>query len=148
MILIAHRGNINGVNEKLENSPTYVDSAINSGFHVEIDLRLVDGKLFLGHDNPDYLIDKNWIIERIDTLWIHAKNIETLEFLKDQIPASNFFWHDTDDATLTSSGFIWTYPGKQLTKYSVAVLPELCMFQNLSIAYGICSDKIYEFKDL
>ena len=25
----------------------------------------------------------------------------------------NYFWHQTDDFTLTSHGYIWTYPGKK-----------------------------------
>ena len=35
------------------------------------------------------------------------------------------FEHQEDDVTLTSEGYIWTYPNKQLTDNSIAVLPEL-----------------------
>jgi hypothetical protein len=38
MILIAHRGNLDGPNPSMENHPDYIDAAINAGFHVEVDL--------------------------------------------------------------------------------------------------------------
>ena len=38
MVLISHRGNLEGKNIELENDPTYIDSAIEKGFDVEIDL--------------------------------------------------------------------------------------------------------------
>ena len=40
MKLISHRGNINGKIEKFENNPNYIDTAIEQGYDVEIDLRL------------------------------------------------------------------------------------------------------------
>ena len=39
MILIAHRGNIDGPNPEMENNPQYIDKAIDSGYNVEIDVR-------------------------------------------------------------------------------------------------------------
>ena len=38
MILISHRGNINGRSFKDENQPTYIDTAISAGYDVEIDI--------------------------------------------------------------------------------------------------------------
>ena len=38
MILIAHRGNIDGINTSKENHPDYIKSALDSGFYAEIDL--------------------------------------------------------------------------------------------------------------
>ena len=37
MILISHRGNINGCNFEKENTHEYIQQAIDAGFHVEID---------------------------------------------------------------------------------------------------------------
>jgi hypothetical protein len=37
----------------------------------------------------------------------------------------NYFFHQEDDITLTSKGYIWAYPGKQPIKNSIAVMPEL-----------------------
>ena len=40
MIYIAHRGNIRGPNPERENSPDYIDEAIQSGYYVEVDVRM------------------------------------------------------------------------------------------------------------
>ena len=56
MIYIAHRGNINGKQLDLENSPKYINRAIELGYHVEVDVWYNDG-FFLGHDNPKYKIN-------------------------------------------------------------------------------------------
>ncbi len=42
MILISHRGNINGKNEIRENSIFYIMEALSMGFDVEIDVWNVD----------------------------------------------------------------------------------------------------------
>jgi hypothetical protein len=145
MILISHRGNIDGENKNKENTPNYIDNAILEGYDVEVDVWCKDGNIYTGHDSPISKIDLKWILDRCDKLWIHIKNIECLEYFKpfDEI---NYFWHQTDDVTLTSKGFFWTYPGKMLTRYSIAVLPEMEKFENVDIAYGICSDYIYKYK--
>jgi len=57
MILISHRGNINGKFESYENEPTYIDLALSKGYDVEIDVWYVDGLLYLGHDKPQYGIE-------------------------------------------------------------------------------------------
>jgi hypothetical protein len=146
MILISHRGNINGRNEVLENDPNYIDIALSSGFEVEIDIWTIDNKLFLGHDEPKYNIELNWISERYEKLWIHCKNIESLLILKKSNYYLNYFWHQSDDITLTSKGFLWTFPGKQLTEYSIACMPEIKKFNNIDISFGICSDFIEKYK--
>ena len=38
MILISHRGNIDGVNKLKENKINYINEAIKNGFDVEIDV--------------------------------------------------------------------------------------------------------------
>ena len=47
MIFIAHRGNISGIDKEKENSPDYLIKAINLGFDVEVDLRIIKNKIFL-----------------------------------------------------------------------------------------------------
>ena len=46
MIQIAHRGNLEGSNAALENDPQYVASALDQGFHAEVDLGGVPAGLF------------------------------------------------------------------------------------------------------
>jgi len=148
MILISHRGNISGRFESHENEPTYIDLAIKNGFDVEIDIWYKDKMLWLGHDQPQYGIDFRWIRDRVSKLWIHCKNIESMIYLKECGYHINYFWHQEDDVTITSLGYFWTYPGKQLTINSIAVLPESKYFDSIEIAYGICSDYIENYKSI
>jgi len=148
MILISHRGNINGRDDSLENNPTYIDYAISKNFDVEIDVWVKDNMLWLGHDLPQYLIEFTWIMDRFPKLWIHCKNIEAMIYFKESKKPVNYFWHQEDDVTITSLGYFWTYPGKKLTHNSIAVMPEIKYFDEINIAYGICSDYIETYKSL
>ena len=76
MKIISHRGNIRGPVPDKENRPSYIDCAIGNGYDVEIDVRSINGELWLGHDEPQYKIDHNWIDKRRHYLWIHCKNSE------------------------------------------------------------------------
>lgn len=141
MILIAHRGNVNGSFPSYENEPNYIDLAIKKEFEVEIDVWMKDEMLFLGHDSPMYGVDFRWFRDRISRLWIHCKNIDSLLFFRSNNYNFNYFWHQEDDFTLTSHGYIWTYPGKPLTEKSIAVMPELKIHEETSSkCYGICTD--------
>ena len=146
-ILIAHRGNINGFRSEDENRPSYILQTLSKGYNVEIDLWYIDSSLYLGHDEPQYQITFDFLQQ--DKLWIHCKNIKALEFCKDNNIQNPYFFHDIDETTLTSNGFFWTYPGKQLTKYSIAVMPERSpgWLKDKPDIIGICSDSLIEFKD-
>lgn len=151
MILIAHRGNLNGPNPELENKPSYIEKAINKGYDVEIDIWYEDG-WFLGHDKPQYKVTRKWLMNLSYSLWIHCKNLETLYQFVDKdnhvgVSSPNYFWHQNDDFTLTSHGFIWTYPKKPLSPKSVCVLPELGYDGNLRKCYGICTDFVEKYKN-
>ena len=71
MILISHRGNLNGPNPERENSPKYIDEAIEAGYDVEIDIWLNDGILYLGHDSIQYETSLQWLENRKNKLWIY-----------------------------------------------------------------------------
>lgn len=142
---ISHRGNINGKNPNLENSESYIDLTIQKGFDVEIDIWIVDNILYLGHDQPEYKINEEFLIKRKNKLWIHCKNIDSLLFLKEIDNGFNYFWHENDTLTLTSLGYIWAYPGKQPIKNSIAVLPEIYN-DKIQNCLGICSDYILKYK--
>jgi len=148
MILISHRGNINGKLESYENEPNYIDIAIKKGYDVEVDIWYKDNVLWLGHDNPQYVIDFRWIRDRLSKLWIHCKNIDAMIYLKECGYPVNYFWHQEDDVTITSLGYFWTYPGKQLTKNSIAVMPETKDFINIEITHGVCSDFINKYNNI
>lgn len=145
MILISHRGNINGRFETNENNPDYIDLAISKGYDVEVDIWYKEGLLWLGHDKPDYEIDLLWIVDRMDKLWIHCKNVEAVNFLKKLEYNFNYFWHENDTISLTSLNHIWVYPGKQPIDNSIAVMPEIYN-DDLSKCLGICSDFVEKYK--
>lgn len=137
MRIISHRGNLDGPNTTSENTKVRIDEAILLGLDVEIDARIVEGKIFLGHDGPAQEASWAWISERKERLWIHCKNAEAMDFFLGS--GTNYFWHQNDEYTMTSKGYVWVYPGKKITKNSVAVLPELWAKENLD-CFGVCSD--------
>ena len=147
MILISHRGNVNGQFESYENEPNYIDLAIKKGYDVEIDVWVKDNALWLGHDKPQYGIDFNFIKDRLSNLWVHCKNVEAVVYLKECGYPVNYFWHQEDTLTLTSQNYIWVYPGKQPIKDSIAVMPEIHN-DDTSKCIGICSNNIEEYKKL
>ena len=141
---IAHRGNISGKQIELENKPSYIESAISQKYDVEIDVWLFNDKFMLGHDEPQYEISFSFFEKHQDKLWIHCKNLHAL-FALNKINYLNVFFHDKDDATLTSHGFIWTYPNKPLMPNSVCVLPELGIEGDIHKCHGICSDYLTQY---
>ena len=143
MILISHRGNLKGKNPNMENNPSYIDDAIQLGYDVEVDMWWVDGRTYLGHDEPQYEVDDKWLTERVDKLWVHCKNVEILPWIRNTI--LHYFWHQEDTLALTSKGYMWVYPGKQPIISSIAVLPEL-FNDNVELCQGICSDYIENYK--
>jgi len=149
MIYISHRGNIDGRIKESENKPEYIEIAIRKGFDVEIDIWYVNDDWWLGHDEPQYPIEFEWIDKFSDRLWVHCKNIEAVEYFyanEMECKEINWFWHEQDTLTLTSYGYIWAYPGKQPIKKSIAVMPEINN-DNISCCIGICSDIIQKYKD-
>ena len=145
MILIAHRGNMDGPNPSEENKPYYIQNTLDLGFDVELDVWLNNDAFMLGHDKPMWTVNVDFLLK--NGLWCHAKNIECFYRLL-RISEINCFFHDKDEATLTSYGYIWTLPGKKLTPKSICVLPEKYMTddlnQNIS---GICSDYIKNYEN-
>lgn len=148
MIYISHRGLINGPNKKLENKPDIITETLNKGYECEIDLWVINNNFYLGHDEPQYNINLDFI--KMPKLWIHAKNLDAFYWLTQSNLGLSYFWHQTDDFTLTSNNYIWTYPGLPLTSRSVLVLPEQqdLKLDNLpKICYAICSDFIEKIKN-
>ena len=72
MILISHRGNINGKSNR-ENQPEYIQEALVRDFDVEVDIWYTDGEFWLGHDGPQYQIKESFLEN--SRLWCHSKNM-------------------------------------------------------------------------
>lgn len=139
---ILHRGLKNGINVYLENKESELWKRINEGWDIEIDIWYKHHSWWLGHDEPT---DKLVNIELLThpNVWVHCKNLEALL----EIPTdSHCFFHNVDDAVLTSKNIIWCFPGiileKKKEKPSICVLPERVGFKfpDLLNASGVCSD--------
>lgn len=170
MIIISHRGLIDDTDPKWENHPDQIIQTIEDGFFVEADVRFINGEWWLGHDRPQYKISDTFLIRNAYRLIIHAKDIPTLHelFWLDvridcmQLVRSvvqlkrpwvnltlnrekghlHYFFHDQDDCTLTSHGYIWQYPKNiKLTSHSIACMPERVEnWEGLNECWGICTD--------
>jgi hypothetical protein len=150
MLLIAHRGNLVGPIPEQENSPSYIDAAINRGFLVEIDVRSRhDGSIWLGHDYPQYKVDEGWIISRNANLIVHCKNLGATEFCYRNRDAVHYFCHANDPYVVTSRGLMWAYPGFVGNLYTIMVMPEATglnfeLVKSMGV-YGVCSDFVNNF---
>ena len=143
MIYISHRGNQSG--PERENAPDYIEEAIAAGYQAEIDVRLIGGLWFLGHDEPRYQVTESFL--QNDKLWCHAKNHEAF-FQMRKNPRIHCFWHQQDDYIVTSRGYLWAYPGMPVNGPRViACMPESAQHPiDLTAAQGICSDYIRRYE--
>jgi hypothetical protein len=139
MIYIAHRGNIDGPNPEKENRPDYLYAAMEQGFDVEIDVWVTDGKVSFGHDEPKHHVTDGQVMLFKKHAWFHCKNVEALSYFKKYHADANFFFHESDQAVLTSHGYIWTYPHPSVGNDSVVVMPEI-FGQDYGNPYAVCTD--------
>jgi hypothetical protein len=149
MIIISHRGNINGPNPDKENRPSYIDCAIQLGYDVEVDLRYINGEFWLGHDEPQYKIELSWMLLRKNKIWFHCKDENSVLELLNLDLNFNFFCHFNDDFVLTSSGHLWVHNlSLKLTKKCIIPLLSYKEIQNFNKKeiYGICTDFVNELK--
>lgn len=153
MFLIAHRGNTDGPDPLLENSPMHVESALENGFDVEIDVWWNQDGFYLGHDKPLYPIHEKFLEN--PRLWCHAKNMEALRVMLMNTKI-HCFAHEIDAVAITSERFMWTYPGiNGLTPNSIAVMPE--HYEDMPLynpeswriwhCAGICTDYARKYKE-
>ncbi|MAK16474.1 MAG: hypothetical protein CMQ70_00715 [Gammaproteobacteria bacterium] len=147
MKIISHRAYLNGQNSDFENNPDSISDCISKNFDVEIDVRILDGDIFLGHDSPKYKVNTNFLNSYKSNLWIHCKNLDALSFFS-KTEGFNYFWHQQDDYTLTSKNYIWTYPGKQLTPNSVIVDLNNEIDYSKNICFGVCTDFPIELRNI
>lgn len=150
ILIISHRGLLDGPNSILENRPSSIHDAIDKGFEVEIDLWMLEGRLWLGHNHPQYLFKE----EQYDKtkIWCHAKNHEAFQYLI--LQDYHCFWHNHDSYAITSKKYIWTHKkGKALSPRNklptIYALPENdhIVKENLSDYYGVCTDFPFKYKN-
>lgn len=90
--MIAHRGNLDRPNPTEENKIEHIRHAIDEGFHVEVDVWVKDGTVWLGHDAPQHQTDIDFLLSISEHLWAHAKNDEAL-FVLTSHPKIRCFSH-------------------------------------------------------
>lgn len=135
MLVISHRGNTAGSNPELENNPKHIKSIL-SYYDCEIDVWKINNNWFLGHDNPQYPIDISFFNH--SGLWCHAKNLDALHhLLKFGITC---FYHNIDNFTITSNGFIWTYPNRDVCHKSIIVDTDKNWQSKNYNCYAVCVD--------
>ncbi|MBC8147449.1 MAG: hypothetical protein H8E98_05635 [Bacteroidetes bacterium] len=147
MILISHRGNVNGPLLKRENTRSYIQEAINLGYDVEIDVWRTYGDLWLGHDYPKDEVDIIWLLNRRDNLWVHCKNLEALTKLIDT--KLRVFYHKEDEYVLMDGGYIWSKNSINVNNKCIVPLlskDQLNRWPKKEV-HGICSDYISLFNE-
>lgn len=107
MNFIAHRGNTNGPQPTFENTEDYLQDALDKGYYVEVDIQLWNGALYYGHDGPQAHVNEKFIKQ--NNVICHAKTPGAMGPLLDM--NVHCFFHQEDDITLTSKGYMWCYPG-------------------------------------
>jgi len=137
MKLISHRGNLSGRDPENENHPDKISKVLSLGFDCEVDLWRKDNQWYLGHDAPIYQIGLKFFCK--PKLWIHAKNLDALNSIPRYL---NFFWHQTDDFTLTSKDFIWTFTDKEVREKSIIVDNNRNWREKNYNCFGVCTDYI------
>lgn len=148
--IYAHRGNINGPETRRENSPDYIDDAISAGFMVEVDVRSVGARLFLGHDFAQYPIESGWIDDRVNELLLHVKDVGATGMMDEEW---HYFCHSADPFVLTSRGNVWindlSLPIAYRDHFIIPLIDpaHIVAYQNAarnnrghSVLLGVCSD--------
>lgn len=142
-ILISNKGNLNGENPELENSPNYIINALANNYQVKINVTYHKYAFYLG-ENPTYKIPQNFL--RDDNLWIQCNDLETLQHITFIHNSSNAFYIKNDIATITKSGIIWlNILSSPSNANSIIYLPETdwdAYKHELYQCKGICSNFI------
>ena len=141
MKIISHRGNVRGPLPDKENRPSYIDCAIGNGYDVEIDLRIIDGELWLGHDVPQYKVEHSWLQPRKEYLWIHCKDLAAAK----ECWEYQSFCHMGDPYTYTSTGKIWLHDLSMKIDNNVIIplIDDIDYSPMNGDPYAICTDHPY-----
>lgn len=154
MRLISHRGNLAGPIPERENKPDYIQEAIDKGYDVEIDVRLNTVGMFLGHDTPDYGTTLEWLLDRKESLWVHAKDFNSLDLLLAQ--GMRVFYHQLEKHTIIgNTRIIWSHDISEADLRSIIpvigesdVVSFMAEGRTEAPFYGICSDFVESLKGM
>ncbi len=152
MLIISHRGNLNGPDNHSENTFQQIEKVLNNtSFCVEIDVWASSNQEFyLGHDTPSVHIENPYVFLDNPRFFIHAKNLNALSLLVRNLQHANIFSHNDDPFVLTyPKGYAWVYPGQSIDSSSICVLPErtsnVYSEYELKNCIGICTDYPFHY---
>jgi len=145
---ISHRGNLIRINKDKENSPDYVQIAIDAGFDCVVDVLYIEGVIYFGTANHLYIVDLEFIAKNNRQLWLRCANPQTLHYffsLSHQMECKMFLI----DEHLTTNQCLWlsSYNHIQTLDRVVIVMPEWSEWKTYSNALGICSNYIEYIRD-
>ena len=143
MKLISHRGNITTVQPEKENTPDYLETALKK-YDCETDVWFNNNKFYLGHEGPIKEVSKEFVT--MPGLWCHAKHYASLQALLDV--GAHCFFHQKDDYTVTSKGYIWAYPRQKGDKNTICVHPHELPIEWVKKFYGVCANNIKDYEDI
>lgn len=142
MFFISHRANTNGPNPNKENHPDYIKETMSKCFDVEVDVWLEKDGFYLGHDKPQYKIDRYFLQNK--KIWTHCKNIEAyIELFK--YTDINCFYQTEEDIVATSRGYLWAHSKCKFYNNKTIIT---CLnatdevFFEKRDAFGVCSDYV------
>lgn len=144
MQIISHRGNSAGSKPDYENRPRYIEDAISAKFTVEVDIRYIERDFYLGHDLPQYKVDRWWIIDHHPCILFHCKNHKAAIELNDLGLDIHYFCHHSDPFTITSKKYLWIHD-LNLSVDENCIIPlitkkDIENYTNQVKIYGICTD--------
>jgi len=146
MIYISYQGIYDGQNYEYANTPNQISKAFGYGVSVMTDVWRVDGKLYLGTDQPltevteKYLQGNRW--------WINARNTDMQTWLSAQSSKlyPNWFYFPSmppPQYVTASNGKLITPGTVPINNNSVIFLPEITdkgLFSTVKLrCFGICS---------
>jgi len=159
MRYISHRGNIHNRQVDHENTPEYIQEALDKGFDVEVDVWVLNGSVWLGHDNPKIKLPHNLFLH--PKLWFHCKNVAAFNYfvsIHGLVPHVNYFMHNNDPMAITSQKYYWVHPewigsfmdmtNSHMERY-IAVMPSQHAYMLVQLVEnfgGICADNIFSLK--
>lgn len=140
---ISNRGNLTGMNSYKENSPDYIQIAIDSGFDCVVDVSYMEGVVYFGTANHLYIVDLEFIAKNNEKLWLRCANPQTLQYffsLNNQIKCIMFLLNEQ----LTSNQTLWLSSYNDIQSYNqiIIVMPEWSNWKTYSNALGVCSNYI------
>jgi hypothetical protein len=109
-----------------------------NGYGVEVDVRTRNGRIWVGHDKPEWQFDLR-LADRFPTKFLfHAKDIESFKFLQIGMmyPKLHVFYQNEDDVSLSSFGKYVLHSRVTLDRpYTYEEIPVLPC-KDYSTAYG------------